>query len=164
MFTEKELKLIEEALLAYGVKQEETKIYYKIDTFNEPNEKQMKQITWIIDFLENQNIPEDYLETFRRLISTLYIKYDMPPKLNMTLENAIDHLIDYVKSLKPGNIKDLLPITKEYAKKLNKAIENSKTCYCNPETEIGNSYELCKFCKPISCPCDGGTMRCDCDY
>jgi hypothetical protein len=31
MFTKKELKLIEEALLAYGIEPEETKIYSKID-------------------------------------------------------------------------------------------------------------------------------------
>lgn len=44
MFTKKELKLIEEALLAYGIEPEETKIYFKIDKLiNKPVETTNEQ-------------------------------------------------------------------------------------------------------------------------
>lgn len=44
MFTKKELKLIEEALLAYGIEPEETKIYSKIDKLiNKPVETTNEQ-------------------------------------------------------------------------------------------------------------------------
>jgi hypothetical protein len=44
MFTKKELKLINEALMAYGVESEETKIYNKIDKLiNKPVETTNEQ-------------------------------------------------------------------------------------------------------------------------
>ncbi|MFO0448523.1 MAG: hypothetical protein ACK52I_07645 [Pseudomonadota bacterium] len=42
MFTTKELKLIEEALLAYAIEEEETQIYSKIDKLIKKNEKNRK--------------------------------------------------------------------------------------------------------------------------
>lgn len=94
MFTKKELKLIEEALLAYGIEPEETKIYSKIDKLiNKPVETTNEK--------PNLEIQPEYFKELNNILGSYYEMFedDEVKEDELALVEILQDRIDFLEGL-----------------------------------------------------------------